>query len=90
MSDTHVESDECFVYILEYHSVEQLSAEVQTSCRRRYGTFVFCEDGLEVFCILRSYFLSDPVRDRSLSQSELCVLEVLIASVIKETECSSS
>ena len=34
MSDTHVKGDECFVYVLENHSVEELAAEVEAGGRR--------------------------------------------------------
>ena len=54
------------------------------------GTFVLGEYRLEVFCVLRSHLLLDPVWHRGLPETEERLLEVLIASVVEETERTSS
>ena len=65
-----MEGDERLVDILENHSVEEFAAEMETCCRCRNGTFVLCEDSLEILSVLRSHFLLYPIRDRSLSEGE--------------------
>ena len=63
---------------------------MQTCSWSRYGTFVLCEYGLEILGVFWCDIFLDPVRNRSLSESEKSLFEVFIASVIKETERASS
>ena len=53
------------------------------------GTFLGCEDCLEIFLVFRSDFFLDPVRNWSLAKPEESFLELFVASVVKEPEGSS-
>ena len=81
---------ECFVDVLEDHAVEHLTAEVKTCCGSGNGTFVLCEDCLEILFILFCHLFLYPIWNRSLTESEEGLLEVFVASVIEETKCSSA
>ena len=89
MAYTHVNSDECFLYVLEYHSIEKLTAEVEAGSGRADGAFVSSKNSLVVYTVLRSDFRLNPGRDRNLSKAEEEFLEVLVLAVIEETECPS-
>ena len=90
MSDTHVNSYECLVYIIENHSVHEFSAEVQTCGWRGYCTFVLGENGLEFFRVPFVRILLYPFWYRSLSESKKRRLEFVVWPVIKKTQSSSS
>ena len=82
-----MDSDECFLYILEYHSIEELATEVETCSWRADGTFVRSKNRLIVDAVFRSDFRLYPGRDRNLSKAEEELLEVLVLAVIEEAEC---
>ena len=50
------------------------------------GTFLGCEDCLEVLLVFFGDFLLHPFRDRRLSKTEEGLLEVLVRSVIEESQ----
>ena len=89
ITDTHVLSYECLVYVLESHHVKELPAEMKSCGRCRNRPLVLGENGLEINLVLRSCLLFHPLRDRYVAEAEQSLLEVLVLSVIKETQSPS-
>ena len=86
LSDSHVDGDECFIYVLKDHPVEEFPAEVGTRCGNGHRPFVLREDGLVVLVVLRSDLALDPFRYGQFAEAEQRLLEVLVRSVVKETQ----
>ena len=82
----HVYGDESLVYILENHPVEQFTAEVETGCRSGHCTFVPCEYGLELLRVPLVRVFLDPLGNRGLAEGKEGCLELVIRSVIEETQ----
>ena len=61
------------------------------SCRRScYRTFIFSKNGLETFCIFFFYRTTDETGQRSLTQSIKSFLELIVRTVIKESQSTSA
>ena len=87
--DSHVEGDECLVYILENHSVEELAAKVEAGCRSRNRAFMRSKDSLEVLLVFFCHGFLHPVRNRGFAKAEQCLFEVIITAIIKEAQSAS-
>ena len=76
---------------LNLHALHQLAAEMQACRRSRYSTFVAGKDRLETFRILRFHgTVDDAVRQRRLTQSVQCLLELVVRPVIQKTKGTSA
>ena len=78
------------IYSLDFHTFHQLTAKMK-SCRRScYRTFIFSKNGLETFCIFFFYRTTDETGQRSLTQSIKSFLELIVRTVIKESQSTSA
>ena len=82
--------DECLVYILENHHIEELAAEMQAGGRSRNRTLIGGEDGLEIHLVLGNRLFLHPFRDWNVAQAEEGLLEILVPAVIEKPQCPSS
>ena len=90
LSDTHVYGDERLVYILEYHPVEQFAAEMRACGGHAHRSLVLCEDCLEILLVSLGHLVLHEQGHRGLSQAEQGLLELVIWTVIKETQGPSA
>ena len=91
VTQTSVQSDICKVYTFDFQTFHQLTAEVQTSSRSSHRTFVLRKDRLKAFCIFRFHgTVDDRVGKWGLTQRVQSLFELVMRSVIKETERTSA
>ena len=87
VAQTGMQGDISEINTFDFQTLHQLTAKVQAGCRSSYRTFVLGEDGLETFRIFRLYrTVDDGMGQGSLTQSIEGFLELIVRSVIKETE----
>ena len=90
MAYAHMQGNVSLVDILEYHSVEEFPAEMQTCRRSANRTFLRSKNGLIALGILGSHLRFHPLRNRGLTERVEHALELLITSVVEETESSAA
>ena len=92
VSKTAVQGDKGKVNTLNLHALHQLTAEVQTCGRSCNSTLVLGVDSLEILHILWSSrtLVDDVTWQWSLAKTEQHLFELVVRTVVEETQCTSA
>ena len=90
VTQTCVQGDKRAINALNLHPLEQVLREVHT-CRRGYNsTLLLGKNCLITLCILRLNLLAHPAWQRSLAEAIEGLLELLIRTIVEETQCTTA